>query len=99
MAGHGTLAGQLMVVLMNDLTQAILKDGIYDLIDFASYDGTFSSYSVTGLGNSFHYMTNLLYTANGVQLALVVPEPDILWLMLPSLGLLFMARRRRSAAA
>ena len=85
-AGHGALAGSLMVSLMDDLTQGILTAGIYD--------GTFSSYSVTGLGD-FHYMASLLYRANSVALAFAVPEPEISWLLLPSLGLMFMLRRRR----
>ncbi len=93
-AGHGSLTGGLMISLMDDLTQGILASGVYDVIDFGSYDGTFSSFSITGLGD-FHYMANLLYNARGVELAFAVPEPETGWLLLPTLGLLFVLRRRK----
>lgn len=93
--GHATLAGGLIVTALDDVTNGLLASGTYELADFGSYDGSFSSLYLA-FGNT-HVMGNLVYTAGGLSLALVVPEPDTLALLAPALGLFWVLRRRKRA--
>lgn len=91
--GQGMLDGRLVVSFLGS---GMLTDGVYDLIDFVSYTGTFDEFFVTGL--DFRFMARLIYTANGVNMAFAVPEPDMILLLFPALGALFLARRRKKVA-
>ncbi len=93
-AGTGILGGDLVLTFLSDPTFLNLVDGTYDLIDMSNYSGRFGSLSFAGT-NDFHLMGRLVYTANGVLVALAVPEPDVLVLLIPGLALVLLARRRR----
>ena len=96
--GAGSLNGALVVTFLDNIAPGFLHDGLYELIDFGSYTGRFTSLALNGTGN-VHVMGSLVYGANGVSLALLVPEPETLALVFPGLGLLFFARRRKKVVA
>ena len=93
-AGLASFDGLLKVSFLDGFSFAA---GLYDLIEFDSHEGMFSSYSFDGLTGG--YDASILYTANGVELSLVavpVPEPETYALMLAGLGLMgWMTRRRK----
>jgi hypothetical protein len=79
------------VSFLNSLLGSSL--GVYDIIGVSNYRGAFSSLAYDGLGGWL--FGQLRYTVNGVQLAVVLPEPGSYALLLAGLGALGWSTRRR----
>lgn len=89
--GHLTLGGALNVTLLNGFTPA--KGQQFDLFDWGTQTGTFSSVNLPALANGMSWDTTKLYTNGSVD---VVPEPST-WAMLV-LGISLLTLRRAKGA-
>jgi hypothetical protein len=90
-AGHSSFDGLLYVSFLDSLLADAL--GTYDLIQSRNYEGTFSSFGFGGLG-AWRY-ARVAYNVDGVQVAVVVPEPASYALLLTGLAALGWGVRRR----
>jgi subtilase-type serine protease len=89
--GNALLDGTLIVELLG--TNGPLVSGTYDLFDVTgSIDGSFDNLLIYGAD---HVMGKIITTNGVVQLALVVPEPDVLLLFAPALAMMWFYRRRK----
>jgi hypothetical protein len=69
---------------------------LYDLFDFGSFQGAFTSFAFDGLSSDFN--ANLIFGANGVDLNVAaVPEPETYAMLLAGLAVVGWAARRRKA--
>jgi probable HAF family extracellular repeat protein len=95
--GHLTFGGTLKVVSWNGFTGQAGQS--FDLFDWTSADGTFSSIDSSGLALASGTVldTSQLYTS-GIISVQAVPEADTWAMLLAGLGLMgFVARRRKGA--
>ena len=91
--GRMTFGGLLTVSFLD----GFLGLGVYDLIDFGSFEGAFSSFAFEGLSSS--YTASLIFGANGVDLNVAaIPEPETYAMLLAGLGAIGWAARRRKRA-
>ena len=69
--------------------------GVYDLIDWDDFQGTFANFAFNGLQAG--YTASLIFDRDGLSLSVAaIPEPETYALMLAGLGVLgWVARRRR----
>lgn len=101
-AGHSLLldvAGRLSAggLLNISFVDGFLGAGLYDLIDFGSFQGAFSSFSYSGLGGG--YTASLVFNVDGVDVNVAaVPEPETYAMLLAGLGAIGWASRRRKRA-
>ena len=94
-----TFGGELKVSFLNGFTASAGQT--FDLFDFTSANGTFSSISFTSatLGAGLVWDTSNLYTNGTISVAaLPVPEPENYALMMLGLGVIAMARRQKKQA-
>ena len=91
--GRLTFGGLLNISFLG----GVLGAGLYDLIDFGSFQGAFSNFAFSGLPSDL--MASLVFSANGVDLSVAaVPEPQTYAMLLAGLGVLGWAARRRKRA-
>lgn len=94
--GTLTFGGVLEIAFLDGFTASAGQT--FDLFDFASASGTFSSISFTNatLGAGLAWDTTNLYTNGSISVAaLPVPEPESYALMMLGLGVVAMARRQK----
>jgi autotransporter-associated beta strand protein len=88
--GLMTFGGLLSISFLD----GFLGVGLYDLIDFGSFAGSFSGFAFNGLSPS--YTASLVFGSDGVALSVsAVPEPETYALMLMGLGAVGWLSRRR----
>ena len=91
--GRMTFGGMLTISFLD----GFLGAGLYDLFDFGSFEGAFSSFAFEGLSSS--YVASLVFGANGVDLNVAaVPEPETYAMLLAGLGAMGWAARRKKRA-